>query len=101
MKFPWITLLSCVAAGPLAWYAGRRSVPPEPPAPATVLAAAPALEQIEATAPAKPPVLSEVLALATAAGLEKESVNRQQQLHAAVRLLADATAAEAKFQITT
>ena len=53
-------------------------------------------DQLEAPIPAKPPVLPEVLALAAAADLENDSIKRQQQLHAAVRLLADATAAEAK-----
>ena len=96
MKFPWITLLCCVVAAPAAWYAGRSAFQTGPPEPALIIAAPSVPEQIEAPPPVKSPVLAEVLALATAADLEQDSVKRQQQLYAAARLLADATAAEAK-----
>ena len=96
MKFPWITLLCCAATVPVAWNAGHRTVQIRPPEPTLVMEAPSAPDQLEAPIPAKPPVLPEVLALAAAADLENDSIKRQQQLHAAMRLLADATAAEAK-----
>jgi len=91
MKLPWITLLCCAAAGPAAWLAGRAR---------TEAVSSPAAPPVIASAPAQPtppkPVLPKLLAAAAAAENAPEALTRQQQLHAAARLLAEASAAEAR-----